>query len=55
MTDGFALMSRLGLVLSTKILRSEKFIEKVGKLKTYHFCQKGQKNYLAYVLAWIAY
>jgi hypothetical protein len=28
----------LGLALSTKVLRSEKFLEKVGKLYTYHFC-----------------
>jgi hypothetical protein len=40
-----------GLVLSTKILRSEKFSEKVRKFKTYHFCPKGKKNYLADVLA----
>jgi hypothetical protein len=44
-----------GLVLSIKILRSEKFSEKVRKFKTYRFCQKGQKNYLANVMAWLAY
>jgi hypothetical protein len=42
-----------GLVLSTKILRSEKFSEKVWKFQTHHFCQKGQKNDLADVLAWL--
>ncbi len=43
-----------GLVLSTKILRSEKFPEKVRKFETHHSCQKGRKNYLADVLAWLA-
>jgi hypothetical protein len=46
---------KLGLVLSTKILRSEKFTEKVRKFKTCHFCHKGQKNYLANILAWLAH
>jgi hypothetical protein len=41
------------LFLSTKILRSEKYTEKVRKFKTYHFCQEGHKNYLADVLAWL--
>jgi hypothetical protein len=44
-----------GLVLSTKIIRSEKFSERVIKFKTQHFCQKGQKKYLADVLAWLTY
>jgi hypothetical protein len=48
-------LTSLGLVLSTKILRSEKFLEKVKKFKTFHFCQRGQKNYLADVLALLLY
>jgi hypothetical protein len=38
-----------GLVLSTKILRS------VKNFKPAIFLQKGQKNYLTGVLAWLAY
>jgi hypothetical protein len=51
----FLRRSNQGLVLSTKILKSEKFSEKVRKFLTYHFCKKGQKIYLADVLAWLAY
>jgi hypothetical protein len=47
--------SALGLILSTNIYRCEKFSEKVRKFLNYHFCHKGQKNYLADVLAWLAY
>jgi hypothetical protein len=49
------IFSDLGLVLSTKILRSEKFSEKVRKFSSCHFCLKGQKKYLGDVLAWPAY
>jgi hypothetical protein len=45
----------LGLALSTKILRSMKFSGKIKKIQTYCLCQKGQKYYLADVLAWPAY
>ncbi len=44
-----------GLVMSTKILRSEKFPEKVRKFQTHHSCKKGPKSYLASNLAWLAH
>jgi hypothetical protein len=38
-----------------KNFRLENFSEKIRKLQTYNFCQKGQKNYQADVLPWLAY
>jgi hypothetical protein len=52
--DNLQMKQNLGLVLSTKILRFEKFSKKVRKFKTYHLCHKGQKKYKADVLAWLA-
>jgi hypothetical protein len=40
----------LGSILSTKLLRSTKFSEKVKKISTCDFCQKDQKNNIADVL-----
>jgi hypothetical protein len=47
--------SPLGSILSSKNIKSDKFSESFRKLKTYHFCLKGQKNFLVEVLAWLAY
>jgi hypothetical protein len=50
--SGF-IIRHLGLILSTNILRSQRFLEKYRKFQTYGFCKKGRKNYLADVLAWL--
>ena len=44
------ILSLQGSILSTKILRSETFSEKVRKFKTYHLFQRGQINYIVDVL-----
>jgi hypothetical protein len=45
----------LGLVLSTKIFISEKFSEKDRKFLNLSFLSERSENYIADVLAWLAF